>query len=79
MKFSNTRKVKICSDQPKYLLDSRIVDKFVLYYIPSVHPSVHLTGFFGFFFLWDWVLNSGLRNCKADALVLEPHLQSIML
>jgi hypothetical protein len=28
---------------------------------------------------WDWGLNSGLRVCKAGTLLLEPHLQSILL
>jgi hypothetical protein len=32
-----------------------------------------------FFFLWNWSLNSGLCTCKAGALPLEPHLQSILL
>jgi hypothetical protein len=31
------------------------------------------------FFWWDWYLNSGLHDCKAGALPLEPHLQSILL
>jgi hypothetical protein len=30
------------------------------------------------FFLWNWSLISGLCTCKADALLLEPHLQSIL-
>jgi hypothetical protein len=33
--------------------------------------------FFQLFFKWDWVLNSGLHICKASALLLEPHLQSL--
>jgi hypothetical protein len=31
------------------------------------------------FFWWDWSLNLGLHTCKASALSLEPHLQSILL
>jgi hypothetical protein len=30
-------------------------------------------------FWWGWGLNSGLCGCKAGALLLEPHLQSILL
>jgi hypothetical protein len=32
-----------------------------------------------FFFWWDQGFNSGLHTCKAGALPLEPHLQSIWL
>jgi hypothetical protein len=32
-----------------------------------------------FFFWWDWGLNSGLCICKAGALQLEPHFQSILV
>jgi hypothetical protein len=32
-----------------------------------------------FFFCWDWGLNSGICTCKAGALLLEPHPQSILL
>jgi hypothetical protein len=28
---------------------------------------------------WDWGLNSQLHTCKAGALLLKPHLQSILL
>jgi hypothetical protein len=35
--------------------------------------------FFFFFFWWDWGLNSGFQACKADALLLEPHHQLILL
>jgi hypothetical protein len=31
------------------------------------------------FFLWNWGLNSGLHACKTGALLLEVHLQSILL
>jgi hypothetical protein len=31
------------------------------------------------FFWWDWGLNSGLHACKGGTLLLEPHLQSILL
>jgi hypothetical protein len=34
---------------------------------------------FFFFFLWDWSLNSGLCAYKVDTVMLEPHLQSILL
>jgi hypothetical protein len=29
-------------------------------------------------FWWDWDFNSGLYACKADALLLQPHLQPIL-
>jgi hypothetical protein len=29
--------------------------------------------------MWNWGLNSGLWACKVGALLLEPHLQSILL
>jgi hypothetical protein len=32
-----------------------------------------------FVFWWDWGLNSGLHIHKASVLLLEPHLQSILL
>jgi hypothetical protein len=32
-----------------------------------------------FIYLWDWDLNSGLCYCKGGALLLEPHLWSILL
>jgi hypothetical protein len=32
-----------------------------------------------FFFSWDCGLNSGFHFCKAGALPLEPHLQSILV
>jgi hypothetical protein len=28
---------------------------------------------------WDWSLNTGFHACKVGALLLEPHLQSILL
>jgi hypothetical protein len=28
---------------------------------------------------WNWGLNSGLHACKTGALLLEPHLQPILL
>jgi hypothetical protein len=31
-----------------------------------------------FFCVWDWGLNSGLHACTAGAVLLEPHLQSIL-
>jgi hypothetical protein len=31
------------------------------------------------FFGWEWNLNSGLYTYKAGALLLEPHVQSILL
>jgi hypothetical protein len=39
--------------------------------------SILLANFF--FLWWDWGLNSGLCTCKAVTLLLEPHLQSILL
>jgi hypothetical protein len=33
---------------------------------------------FFFFSLWDWSLNLRLGACKADTVLLEPHLQSIL-
>jgi hypothetical protein len=40
------------------------------------HASV---GAFLKIFLWDWGLNSGFCVCKAVTVLLEPHLQSILL
>jgi hypothetical protein len=34
---------------------------------------------FYLFFWWDWGLTSGLHTCKVGTLLLEPHLQSILL
>jgi hypothetical protein len=31
------------------------------------------------FFWWDWGLNSGLHAYKEGALLLEPHLWSVLL
>jgi hypothetical protein len=42
------------------------------------HPE-HGSSFFSFLFCWDRGLNSGLHACKAGALLLQPHLQSILL
>jgi hypothetical protein len=38
-----------------------------------------MSGSWLFFFLVDQGLNSGLCTCKASVLLLEPHLQSILL
>jgi hypothetical protein len=40
-------------------------------------PSMFSTGA-AFFFSFFYFLNSGLHACKAGALPLEPHLQSIL-
>jgi hypothetical protein len=56
-----------------WLLSSSLTDKrifefgFYSYYFGS------------FFFLGELGLNSGLNACKTDALLLEPHLQAILL
>jgi hypothetical protein len=34
---------------------------------------------FQYFFWWDWGLNSELCICKAATLLLEPHLQHMLL
>jgi hypothetical protein len=39
----------------------------------------HLYYHLFFFFWWDWDLNSGFFTCKAGALLLESHIQSILL
>jgi heme/copper-type cytochrome/quinol oxidase subunit 4 len=50
-------------------------DLSILFIFSINQVSFHLF----FFFWWDWRLNSGLSTCKADALQLEPHFQSILL
>jgi hypothetical protein len=53
--------------------------------LANIHKIYHTLNklvsqsFFFFFFWWDCGLNSGLRTCKAGALLLEPHLQTILL
>jgi hypothetical protein len=48
-------------------------DSIVTVWLRAIYLSLHL------FFWWDWGLNSGLCAGKAGALLLEPHLQSILL
>jgi hypothetical protein len=58
-------------------------EEFQIYAFPATPtPGVlcHSNFFSTFFsFWWDWALNSGLCTCKAGALLLKPHLQSILL
>jgi hypothetical protein len=44
-----------------------------------IHYNLSLSLSFFFFFKWDWGLNSRHCDPKANALSLEPHLQSILL
>jgi hypothetical protein len=62
------------------LYDSTIAGDFICKMEPAgIIPQIILLLPL-FFFLWDWGLNlSGLRTCKADALPLRSHLQSIFL
>jgi hypothetical protein len=45
--------------------------------LPTIAASSSL--FIHFFFWWDWGLKSGIHTYKAGILLLEPHLQSILL
>jgi hypothetical protein len=45
----------------------------------NLDVSFFLIYLFIYFFWWDWSLNSVLCTCKAGALLLEPHLKSILL
>jgi hypothetical protein len=53
-----------------------------LLYLPSsllVSGDLQCVWMANFFFWWDWSLNSWLCACKAGALLIEPHLQYVLL
>jgi hypothetical protein len=50
-----------------------------IFYCGKMHVTFIISHFnLFFFFWWDWGLSSGLHTCKAGALSLEPHFQSIL-
>jgi hypothetical protein len=63
---------QICTDWEKFLYQS-----------PASVLHNYKTALFLLLLLllswWDWGLNSGLHTCKAGALLLQPHLQFILL